>query len=519
MDGITDDERLIINALENEEITAEIEQELKKYHINLKNNEYWKEKNYEYFLTKFIRHKENPIFNSITYDYYIYKIILPKKGIDVSRFLGDFDMGSHKKAPGRIQVGKLIDEIEETVIFPLNPEIGKNGEDLYHNIYKKIYGSSSKAGLLKQFEEILDIDFSAVDDYSKYKFIKLMYKFCKTNYYGKKINFIQMFKKASYVNSNRFFEGNAKYIELLKNELIKEIPLDIYYRLITNIDDVNREWMSIYKYAQDLLFEKKYTTLEFFADHLEQRLKEIVYFENNKEQVNDEESIFVKVFFWVLQYQNRCYSEEVISISNQILDHYISYRNGHVTENRPIKFPLEDYIQKHTTEFLDILVTDEFSEKEAIDLLQNSPKYIKTFIEMMNKNQMFQQTDGDVLIKSVPFSFLLASLFALRDVIVNNEKGKNSFYHASKSGQMKLISKINSRENNEDRFYQIYWVKKISIIEMTILHSEAASKSKIKIDNDIHRTMSYLYSIHNMADFEVTNERLLTVVRQIICCC
>ena len=136
-----------------------------------------------------------------------------------------------------------------------------------------------------------------------------------------------------------------------------------------------------------------------------------------------------------------------------------------------------------------------------------------------NKNQMFQQTDGDVLIKSVPFSFLLASLFALRDVIVNNEKGKNSFYHASKSGQMKLISKINSRENNEDRFYQIYWVKKISIIEMTILHSEAASKSKIKIDNDIHRTMSYLYSIHNMADFEVTNERLLTVVRQIICCC
>ena len=92
MDGITDDERLIINALENEEITAEIEQELKKYHINLKNNEYWKEKNYEYFLTKFIRHKENPIFNSITYDYYIYKIILPKKGIDVSRFLGDFDM-------------------------------------------------------------------------------------------------------------------------------------------------------------------------------------------------------------------------------------------------------------------------------------------------------------------------------------------------------------------------------------------------------------------------------------------
>ena len=373
--------------------------------------------------------------------------------------------------------------------------------------------------MLKQFEEILDIDFSAVDDYSKYKFIKLMYKFCKTNYYGKKINFIQMFKKASYVNSNRFFEGNAKYIELLKNELIKEIPLDIYYRLITNIDDVNREWMSIYKYAQDLLFEKKYTTLEFFADHLEQRLKEIVYFENNKEQVNDEESIFVKVFFWVLQYQNRCYSEEVISISNQILDHYISYRNGHVTENRPIKFPLEDYIQKHTTEFLDILVTDEFSEKEAIDLLQNSPKYIKTFIEMMNKNQMFQQTDGDVLIKSVPFSFLLASLFALRDVIVNNEKGKNSFYHASKSGQMKLISKINSRENNEDRFYQIYWVKKISIIEMTILHSEAASKSKIKIDNDIHRTMSYLYSIHNMADFEVTNERLLTVVRQIICCC
>lgn len=143
MVDITDDERVVINALENEEITAKIELELKRYHINLENNEYWKDKNYDYFLTNFIRHKEHLMFNYLTYDYYIYKIILPKKGIDVSRYLDDFDMGNQKTMPDKIEVRKLINELEDTVIIPLNPDAGKNGEDLYQYIYKKIFASSA----------------------------------------------------------------------------------------------------------------------------------------------------------------------------------------------------------------------------------------------------------------------------------------------------------------------------------------------------------------------------------------
>lgn len=516
MTDITDDERVTINALENEEITEEIEQKLKSYHINLENNEYWKNKNYPYFLTNFIRHKEYLMFNYLTYDYYIYKIILPKKGIDMSRFLGDFDMGNQKTVPDKLEIRKLIKEIEDTVIIPLEPDIGKNGEDLYQYIYKKIFGSSSKAGLLKQFAEILDINFSTVDDYSKYKFIKLMYKFSKTNYYGKKINFIQMFKKVSYVNSNRFFEGNGKYIELLKNELLKEIPLDIYVCLFIYFKEMVEEWMSISKYAQDLLFDKKYTTLELLADHMDQISKAIVPFEKNNEHINDEESLFVKVYFWILQYQCRCYYEEVLSISDQILEHYISYGNSHVTNEIYINIPIEEYIQEHENEFLNALVSDEFSKKDALDLLKKCPKYIKTFFKAMITTQTLQQVDKDVLQSPIPFSFALASMFALRDVIIYDEKGKNSFYHASKSGKMELKSKINSRENDEEQFYQIYWLKKISIIQMVILYSEAAVKSKIKFENAYHRIMIWLLSIHNMADFETTNERLLLAVRPII---
>lgn len=341
-----------------------------------------------------------------------------------------------------------------------------------------------------------------------------MYKFCKTNYYGKKINFIQMFKKVSYVNSNRFFDGNGKYIELLKNELLKEIPLNIYVRLFMYLKEMLEEWASFQNYAQDLLFDKMNATLELLADHMDQILNEMVPFEKNNEHINDEESLFVKVYFWILRYQCRCYYEQVLSISNQILEHYKSYGNGHVTTEIYIA-SIEEYIQEHKNEFLNVLVTDEFSKKDALDLLEKCPKYIKTFIKAMITNQMIQQADIDD-IQNVPFSLVLASMFALRDVKINDEKGKNSFYHASKSGKMGLMSKINCRENDEEQFYQIYWLKKISIIRTIILHSESAAKSKIKFENAYFRIMIYLFSIQNMDDFKTTNERLLSAVRPII---
>lgn len=503
----------LMGILEDKQITAEIEQELKKYHICLENGEYWKNKNYRIFLSKHINHKSYPLFNNLTYDYYIDKIILPQKGIDKSRFLGDFDVGNRNEAPERLQVGQLIQEIQNTVDLYLDPGKGKNGEDLYKGIYKKIYDTSDKGGLIKQFEEVSNINLSDFnDEYSRYKFIKLMYKFCKTKYYGEKINFPAMFKTVSFTNvDERLYndDNNGTYIALLKNELLKEISLKSYVFFTWYFQLTLKSWFGINENAQDLLFNKKYILLEQLADEAEQFVKDNVLSEKCREQNKYKETLFETIYFWILQFEYRSFCGDIFNVSKHIHENNHNYRGYYVKgKDFFIKPPIKDFIQYYKNQFIKILVTADFNEKEVISLLKKCPKYIETFILWMKKYNMIQIDDKEPKELVLP-SFLLASLLAMRDAIIYNEKAMCCYYRANKSGNMNLMSKISNSKRSENYFFHILWLKKISNIQMTILHSETALKNKTRVEKAVNDIMIYLFSFHNFTDFKAVNERLL----------
>lgn len=523
------EESYLMDILEDKQVTATIEKKLKDRHICLENGEYWKKKNYrDFFLTEPIYHESNPIFNNLTYDYYIDKIILPRKGIDKSRFLGDFDMGNHNETPERLQVKQLIQEIQNTVDLYLDPEKGKNGEDLYKSIYKKIFDTSDKGGLLKQFEEVSNINLSDFnDEYSKYKFIKLMYKFCKTNYYVKKINFPAMFKTVSFTNvgrissddksnnSNNINNSNGKYVALLKNELLKEIPLKSYVYFTLYFQETLKKWVSFEKYAQDLLFDKKYIFLEQLADDFDHFVKENVAYEKCREQNKYEETLFEAIYIWVLQFEFCSFFGDRSNVSKHICENIHNYRGYYVTENKFIKPPIEDYIQYHKNEFIKGLVTVDFNEKEASSLLEKCPKYIKIFMLWMKNDNMIQAESEKELNKLVLSSFLLASLLAMRDAIIFNEKANCCYYRANKSGNMDIMSKICKSERSENYYFRILWLKKISNIQMIILHSESALKNKLRVEKAVNDIILYLLSFQNFTDFKAVNERLFTLAQRL----
>ncbi len=507
MTGSTSTDSSYLAELEDAEVTSEIEGCLKKYHINLDDSKYMRNPNYGYFLTKHINHKKYPKFNYLTYDYYIDKIILPQRGIDKTKYLANFDMGNQKEIPGSITCKQLIDEIKDTLVVELNPDAGKDGEDLYKNIYKKLFDSSKKGGLLKQFEGASNINLSDFnDEHSKFKFLKLLYKFSKTDYYGKKINFHSMFQSISFTNVDRTIinneENNGKYISLLKNELLKEIPLVYSTHLNIYLSIIRENWDKFVKYAQDLLFEKKHIELDNLAKCLEAFVKESIPTEKYIGHIERNMSLFEVIYLWVLQYEWRCAFGELIDICIYTYEHIHSYdRYQMIDENRFLPSPIKKYILYHQKKLAELLVTPDFDEKDALDLIEKSPKYIMIFINWMIKLRMIycEYNDPEEL---VTFSFMLSSLIAMRDAMIANEANENTYYGAHKSGKVKLMSKISKSEKSENIHFQYIWLKKISYIETCILLFATDPEKKLNVEISILKIMQYLYSVYNIEDLK-----------------
>ena len=114
MNSKYDDKKLIAELAQNDDIT--IEEFLKKRNLTEHRN----------FLARHIKSERFPF---LTYGYYLEKVLFPRDGI-AKPGTGYFEMGCRQKEDPSPE--KLIHEIIETIILPLNPNPDKPELKFFH---------------------------------------------------------------------------------------------------------------------------------------------------------------------------------------------------------------------------------------------------------------------------------------------------------------------------------------------------------------------------------------------------
>lgn len=514
------DENDFLKALESESVTQTIKDYLQKYHIDLQHEEYWEEKKYKDCLVKHICH-ESAFFNILTFDYYIREIMLtPDERSLMDSLLNDFDMGNRRKPPARLTKKDLIDEIQYTLEYTLHPEL--DGEDLSRMIRKKLF---EKSGVLEQFEKISRINLSSCDDqYSVYKLLKLLYKFSKTDYYGHrfsknkrgKVNLFAIFENPSFDNldltpKNINVDNNGKYIALFKNELLKEVPLKSVITCSMILKETLFYWNKFVRSTQDYLFSDNSAALKYIDAQLESVTKKYLPYEICGKNST---TLFETIYFWASQQEYFCVRKEFIAINSYVVKHFTNYSYIYTNRyNEDAYIPsqqLKDYIQRHKEHLAFLITAKNFSRDKAVSLVENSHKKISIFYKWLVEGTFGKNEDGG----TIPSSFILASLLALRDALATGEKAEHSYYFAPRPGKnMDLISKINNRED-EDMYYKDLWIKKINCIQTCILHPKNI-KYQLNIENSIYSIMLQLFSISDIKEFDKANKHYLSMVTKV----
>lgn len=568
------DEKSLIDILETSEgaaIEAAIKEELETRKIDLKNPEYRRDSAYRDLLTKHIVSKN---FYFLTYDYYIEKFILPKMEITKEN-LGLFDMGAKATEPNKVQQKQLIEEIRNTIVKPLsgNQEntiktYDDNENDKYNDyeyIRHKLFDKVKRSGLFHQFEEVSNIHFDDFKDkYSQFKFLKLLFKLSKAlysgkAYYGKPVNFYLMFQKPSFENLDKTLisedESNGKNIALLKNELTKEVPLTFMFKCNNILRCMVYDWDKIVKYAQDLLFNRSYEDLKKLKNFIADSYQKYVPGERYGKDAANNSSLFSTVYFWVLEQECLCVRKEMIHMNSHIASHitandyidlanmnerikdrlrtfdpiishekkaeiftisspqfemYYQYESSEFTIQIPC---IKSFIKHFEQELSEMLVLKNFSTNEALNLLKKSSENIKQIAawnEYFNPATLISETHD-----RIPVSFIMASLFAMRDTFINSETTGYSYYGAKKSGTTKLMSDC-QKVIGRNSYCQMLWLKKISNIQMSIKYSADSIMDKLKIEELIYSIMETLFSIYDLDEFEQKNHRLLTSINNFI---
>lgn len=514
------DKNDFLRELKSESVTQTIKNYLQKYNIDLRHEEYWNEKMYKDCLVKHIHHKHS-FFNVLTFDYYIREIMLtPNEKSQIVDLLSSFDMGNCKKPPNNLAPKDLIDDIQYTLEYPMHPEL--DGEDLSRKIRKKLFEKSS---VLERFEDISQISLSTCDDqYSVYKLLKLLYKFSKTDYYGQmfnknkrgKINLFSIFGNPSFDNLDLTLldelpDNNGKYIALFKNELLKEVPLNtaVIYPMI--LREMIFNWDRFILSTQDFLFSDNDTALRCLDIRLQPIIKNFMPYENCEK---NSATLFATVYFWTIQNECRCVREEFIKINSYIIrnfrDYSYIYTNRHNEDSYIPLQQLKNYIQTYKEDLAYLITANNFSHDKAVTLAENSHKQISIFYNWLLERTFRKNTEGG----TIPSSFILASLLAMRDALATGEKAEHSYYLAPRPGKnMDLFSKINNRAD-EDTYYKNLWLKKISCIQMCILHPKS-TKYKLSIENSIYSIMLQLFSISDIKKFDEANKYYLSLVTEV----
>lgn len=512
------DKSVFSQKLKSESVTKAINSYLQKRHIDLRHEKYWEEEKYQKCLVKHICH-EHSFFNILTFDYYIREIMLtPYEKSQMFSSLSDFDMGNPKNNP-TLTPKHLIDDIQLLEDI-MHPEL--NSPDLSRKIRKKLFEKSS---VLERFEEVSQINLSTCDDqYSVYKLLKLLYKFSKTDYYGQmfnkkkrgKINLFSIFGNPSFDNLDLtlldvLLDNNGKYIALFKNELLKEVPLNtaVIYPMI--LKEMIFNWDRFILSTQNFLFSDNNIALKDLDIRLQPIAKSHMPYENYEK---NSATLFETVYFWTLQNECSCVREEFIKINSYIIRNFKDYSCIYTNRNNEDSYiplqQLKNYIQTHKEDLAYLITANNFSHDKAVTLAEDSHKQISIFYNWLLEGTFGKNAESG----TISSSFILAALLAMRDALATGEKAEHSYYLAPRPGKnMDLFSKINNRAD-EDPYYKNLWLKKISCIQICILHPNS-TKYKLNIENSIYSIMLQLFSISDIKKFDEANKYYLSLVTEV----
>ena len=482
---------------------------LEKMPVHLENSikieleeDYWKNPKYQKYRTQYID-KDN--YRFLSYDYYIEKVILKKDKVNKYK-LGIFDIGTEKTIySGDINDQKFYCEILET--FEESTTI--------KGVKNKFYDAVDKGEILPQFEQVfgISIDDFYADQVEKYKLKKLLYAYTKTKIFGEKINLHALFSKPSFENVDKTISEeknkNGRSIAVLKNELSKEIPLDnvrmINYEIISSMN----EWEKLIGLAVRYVIDRKSYDLSRLANFLEINVAEKLWKNNNEIYQNPNMKLFDTIYFKVLQHEYNSQKRDFLKINEDTIDKVTNLDIPKInTDEKMVKEQLLKSEIKTGANTLARYIGGMFNnENDAIIFVKDNAKNIEILWEYFKYSY---ESDN---ISKVPYRFIVASLYALREAELNDEEFVYTYYRAPESGKIKVLRRLNRNSKTEEVFYRL-WAKKVYFIYLCILDRKEEARNWIRIEKAIDSISAFMLLYHNLDDFILCNNHIFSIVRR-----
>ncbi|WP_031420651.1 hypothetical protein [Lachnoclostridium phytofermentans] len=501
-------EKTEIELLKDDKLSADIKQELLKYGINIDSNGvYFQNKNYNIFLTKYL---DIDGFRFLSYDYYIEKIIIGQSKLNTIK-KGKFNVGTQKIIPlEKISEKELYYEIyDEIVGDDTDPE---SDTDKIKGIRNKFYGGIKKGGIIDQLEEIFGFKLEDFDDkYSKFKFMKLMYVLSKTKMYGESVNFYLMFQKPTFENVDKtvYAEANrnGKNIAILKNELIKEVPLEKVRSLNLKLIEMTNNWERLLGVSARYAYEHNTENLWRLAEFLEKKVVNLLPEDSKMIVRKCREPLFDIIYFKVLQLEYISIKTDFVRINNETLQ-YVKQKRNMISGNSSEEVKrnlLKSYIKSRKEVLAKYLVEPDFSEHKAVLFIDENARNTIILVEW------FEQSYDIDFSNRVPVLLLISILLAIRDASKNDEAMEYSYYRALQTGNMRLVDKLSRGKKSEEVYHRL-WAKKVHFIHSCLCGMGQEAEYNIRIEKALDTIMSFLMNYHNLDDFEFCNDHIFDIV-------
>lgn len=499
---------------EDREITRIIKEELIKDKIDFSVSEYYCSPKYRKYRIKYLK---NYGYGFISYDYYIEKVMLRDKNIKK----GKYDIGTKcNLRRSDLKYDNLYWEIvnEEQEKY----EQGKRDKpSTFGSVKSKFTENSSKGGLINQLKEILHNDLKKFDKLEKLKLLKLLYRFSKDNYYGQKINLMQMFKNPSMENIDKTildeFNMNGEIIAILKGELKKEINLSKVIQMNSMLHKLTNAWENLLKIAGRYVVDNNVQDLERLAIFIEDKIVDKI---PNIDNICSEYEypLFESFYLKTLEYEYVCKESDFININKENLEKI----HGNILKAKKyLEFDENKYIKESSLESeiknqLNFFVVYTFAKN-----VDNINDFEKSFILDNRRNvgiliNWLEKYISYELNEEIPCLLIVACYQALKDVIDNKEVFSYSYYRARVSGKIELISKVSIGDTSEEAFHWL-WVKKIDFIYKCLLDRKDEAEYQIRIEKGFDTIMSSIMKYNNLQDImDVHNFIFSTLKRSFI---
>lgn len=493
-----------IKLINDETLTKQILEKLRKCKISIDSIEepYWKNKRYCEFRITYID-KEN--FNFLSYDYYIENVILGRNKLGKIK-TGIFDMGTGKNPVSRyICEKKLINEIIDDF------EVSTSNQAIHNKFYDS---NKQKGGIMPQIEDLWRLrieDFK--DEYSKFKLMKLLYLLSKTDLYGESVNFYLMFQKPTFENIDKTLLGeenrNGRSLAVLKNELIKEIPLDKVREInISLIQEMNK-WEELLEISGRYVYYHETDDLLRLAEFLEEKIVALLPTNLNEIIQTCNGKIFDTIYFKVLQHEYISAKTDFIKINNETLKHVSEKRNAiNGLEKEVVKRNLvKSYVKASKEKLAPFLVEQNFSEEQAKQFVGDNARNIEILVDWFEAsyNINFNNRINPILIVSM--------LMAIKDVSDQKDKMQYSYYRAFQTGNMKLVDKLSRSKKSEEIFHRL-WSKKVHFIYSCLCGRGKEAEYNIRIEKALDYISRFMMSYHNFDDFKLCNNHIHDIIRR-----